>query len=169
VCKILKKCHCGSFGFAQAKYPQGDMFCEAISHFAVKIVESGIYWRQFGDWLSGGSAEMTSVEPERGEITPDLFEHLVGLAALELSPDEAEYLRRELNNQLKAIHELEAIPLDADMPMTSHGVPYTPQISPTLREDEWLPDPHPENIVRQAPETEDGYIIVPDIPHTELE
>ena len=45
-------------------------------------------------------------------ITPEIFAHLVDLAALELSPEEAEYLRRQLNNQLKAIHELEAIPLD---------------------------------------------------------
>ena len=40
------------------------------------------------------------------EITPELFNHLVELAALELNPDLAEYLLRELNNQIKAIHEL---------------------------------------------------------------
>jgi aspartyl-tRNA(Asn)/glutamyl-tRNA(Gln) amidotransferase subunit C len=58
-------------------------------------------------------------------ITPDLFEHLVQLAALELEPEEAGYLRKELNNQLKAIHELEAIPLEKNTPLASHGVPYT--------------------------------------------
>jgi len=31
-------------------------------------------------------------------ISPAIFDHLVELAALELAPDEAEYLRRELNN-----------------------------------------------------------------------
>ena len=35
------------------------------------------------------------------EITPELFEHLVELAALEITPEEADYLQRELNNQLK--------------------------------------------------------------------
>jgi aspartyl/glutamyl-tRNA(Asn/Gln) amidotransferase C subunit len=103
------------------------------------------------------------------EITPEIFDHLVLLAALELSPEEAEYLRRELNNQLKAIHELEAIPLDAATPVTSHGVPYTPEITPPTRTDEWTPYPTPREITAQAPETDEGYIIVPEIPHTELQ
>lgn len=103
------------------------------------------------------------------QITPDLFDHLVHLAALELPPEEAEYLRRELNNQLKAILELEAIPLDPGTQATSHGVPYTPTITPPPREDEWVSCPNPEEILGQAPEVEEGYIVVPDIPHTELE
>ena len=102
------------------------------------------------------------------QILPDLFNHLVQLAALELSPEEAEYLRRELNNQLKAIHELEAIPLGAETPPASHGVSYTKDTSPSLRQDEWHPYPHPEEIVAQAPDTDESYIIVPEIPHTEL-
>ncbi len=101
-------------------------------------------------------------------ITPEIFDHLVQLAALELSPDESEYLRKELNKQLKAIQELEAIPLDDTTEPASHGVPYTPEKTPALRQDEWLPHPHPEEILAQAPETEEGYIIVPEIPHTDL-
>ena len=103
------------------------------------------------------------------QITADLFDHLVQLAALDLSPEEAEYLRRELNNQLKAIQELEAIPLNPETESTSHGVPYTPVTSPAVRADEWIPHPNPEEILAQAPETEDRYIIVPDIPHEELD
>ena len=102
-------------------------------------------------------------------ISVDLFNHLVDLAALDLQPGEGEYLRGQLNYQLKAIHELEAIPLDPGTPVTSHGVPYTPEISPTPRPDEWLPFSNPEDILSQAPETEEGYIVVPDIPHTELD
>jgi len=102
-------------------------------------------------------------------ITPDLFDHLVQLAALELEPDETDYLRKELNNQLKAIHELEAIPLEEDTPLASHGVPYTQQISPAMRTDEWIPYDNAEGILEEAPEAEDGYILVPDIPHTDLE
>ena len=101
-------------------------------------------------------------------IDPATFAHLVDLAALELDPEQAEYLRRELNNQLKAIHELEAIPLGDDTSITTHGVPYTHQIAPTMRPDEWIPNPHPEDILAQAPHAEDGYIVVPDIPHEEL-
>jgi aspartyl-tRNA(Asn)/glutamyl-tRNA(Gln) amidotransferase subunit C len=102
-------------------------------------------------------------------ITPEIFNRLVQLAALELSPEEAEYLRKELNNQLKAIHELEAIPLDSATSITSHGVPYTAQTSPPIRSDNWIPFTHPEEILAQAPESEDGYILVPDIPHTDLD
>ena len=101
-------------------------------------------------------------------ITPEIFDHLVLLAALELSSEEADYLRRELNKQLRAIHELEAIPLDESTPPASHGVPYSAAISPAIRPDEWIPHPHPEQIVAQAPETDEGYIIVPEIPHTDL-
>ena len=102
-------------------------------------------------------------------ITPEVFGHLVALAALELGPDEAEYLRRELNNQLKAIHELEAIPISPDTPLASHGVPYTAQISPGLRPDRWIPWEDAEAILEQAPEIEENSIVVPDIPHTQLD
>ncbi len=97
------------------------------------------------------------------------FAHLVELAALELDPQQAEYLRRELNAQLSAIHELEAIPLDDDLPITSHGVPYTLQISAAPRADAWQPYPQPQEIIAQAPHSREGYVVVPDIPHTTLE
>lgn len=110
-----------------------------------------------------------SDEKNNQPITPELFNHLVGLAALELSAEEAEYLRQELNNQIKSIEELEAIPLIDETPITSHGVPYTPEITPAARSDEWIACPNPEEILSQAPETKDGYVIVPDIPHTDIE
>jgi aspartyl-tRNA(Asn)/glutamyl-tRNA(Gln) amidotransferase subunit C len=102
-------------------------------------------------------------------ITPEIFDHLVDLAALELNHEQAEYLRKQLNNQLKAIKELEAIPLEDDLKITSHGVPYTVQTSAPPREDEWRPYPQPGEILAQAPQLEDGYIVVPEIPHTTLE
>jgi aspartyl/glutamyl-tRNA(Asn/Gln) amidotransferase C subunit len=102
-------------------------------------------------------------------IDLETFNHLVDLASLELAPAEAEYIRRQLNNQLNAIQELEAIPLETGTGLTSHGVPFTPDISPSLREDEWIPSPYADAILKQAPETADRYIIVPDIPHTTLE
>ncbi|MDO9088195.1 MAG: aspartyl/glutamyl-tRNA amidotransferase subunit C [Anaerolineaceae bacterium] len=105
----------------------------------------------------------------REEITIDIFNHLVTLAALELDEKQAVYLRRELNQQLKAIHELEAIPLDADLKITPHGVPYTIETSPVLRKDTWLPHPNPDDILAQAPQVDDHYIIVPDIPHEKLD
>jgi len=113
-----------------------------------------------------------AIKPETNmtdPITPEIFSHLVELAALELDPAEAEYIRRQLNNQIKAINELEAIPLDVGTSLTSHGVPYTPEISPALRADEWEPSPYADTILGQAPQTEDRYFVVPDIPHTTLE
>jgi aspartyl-tRNA(Asn)/glutamyl-tRNA(Gln) amidotransferase subunit C len=74
-----------------------------------------------------------------------------------------------LNNQLKAVHELEAIPLDASTPVASHGVPYSPADSPAARPDAWEAYPKPERILEGAPETDEGYIVVPDIPHQDLE
>ncbi|MEA3325850.1 MAG: Asp-tRNA(Asn)/Glu-tRNA(Gln) amidotransferase subunit GatC [Chloroflexota bacterium] len=103
------------------------------------------------------------------EITPALFEHLVELAAFAFDPKEAEYLRRELNNQLRAIHQLEEVPLADDVPLTSHGIPYTSQSSPPLREDKWVECDNPEEILAQAPRVDDGYIIVPDLPPTKLD
>ena len=102
-------------------------------------------------------------------ISPEVFNHLVQLAALEFDQAEAEYLRRQLNNQLKAINELEAIPLDEALPATTHGVPYSPEITPPIRLDEWIACPNPEEILAQAPQVEERYVIVPDIPHTELD
>lgn len=103
------------------------------------------------------------------EISRELFDRLVQLAALELPADQAEYLRDQLNKQLKAIQELQAIPVEADTPIVSHGVPYTPQIRPAIRSDLWKPYPNPQDILDQAPDVEEGYVIVPEIPHEDLE
>jgi aspartyl/glutamyl-tRNA(Asn/Gln) amidotransferase C subunit len=120
----------------------------------------------FENVTSGGIGTM----PEnKEEITPEVFNHLVELAALALNENEADYLRSELNKQLSAVHELEAIQLDADTPPASHGVPYPPERKPNLRDDVWHPCLESEQITAQAPQFEDGYIIVPDIPHTSLE
>lgn len=102
-------------------------------------------------------------------ISPETFAHLVELAALRLTPQEAEYLLEQLNNQLKAIHELEAIPLDESLPASAHGVAYTQAISQPPREDAWQPFANLEALLNQTPQLEDRYIIVPEIPHTDLE
>jgi len=102
------------------------------------------------------------------QITREIFDHMVSLAALELNEEEAEYLRKELNNQLLAIEELVAIPLADEVEPAAHGVPYTPDTSPEVRADVHTPFPNPGEIVAQAPDTEDGYIVVPDIPHEDL-
>lgn len=109
------------------------------------------------------------MDPRTDRISIEVFAHLVELAALELEPEEAEYLRRELNHQLQAIRDLEAIELSPDLSITSHGVPYPPETRPELRADRDRPARLAEAILQQAPEVEDRYLVVPDIPHTELE
>ena len=101
-------------------------------------------------------------------ISQELFSHIAKLAALDLSPDEAEYLRGQLNNQLNSVRELEAIPLEEGTEISPYGVPFTPEISSKPRPDIWEPFLTPEEILAQAPEVDDGYFVVPEIPHTEL-
>jgi aspartyl/glutamyl-tRNA(Asn/Gln) amidotransferase C subunit len=103
------------------------------------------------------------------EISPELFAHLTSLAALELDPRESEYLRQQLNGQLKAIAELERIAVPADVPPAAHGVPFSPEMRAPLRADEALVDAVlAARILRQAPEGEEGYFVVPEIQHTQL-
>ena len=103
------------------------------------------------------------------EITPELFERLAELAALELSADDSEYLRRQLNSQLKAIHELARIPVADGIPPAAHGLTYSPDLRPALRADAPFLDPAlAARILAQAPEMEDGYFVVPEIPHTDI-
>lgn len=102
-------------------------------------------------------------------ISPQLFEKLVDLAAIALDPSESEYLRSELNNQLTAINELMAINLDESLEPALHGVPFMETDRQSLREDILSAYRNPGSIVAQAPKSEDKYIVVPDIPHSELE
>jgi aspartyl/glutamyl-tRNA(Asn/Gln) amidotransferase C subunit len=113
-------------------------------------------------------SEKTSSSAE-GSITKEIFDHLVELAALELDTEESRYLRSELNDQLRAIRELEAIQVDDNVLITSHGVPYSDAISLPLREDEIEECKEADDILDQAPEVEERYIVVPDIPHEALE
>jgi aspartyl-tRNA(Asn)/glutamyl-tRNA(Gln) amidotransferase subunit C len=102
-------------------------------------------------------------------ISREDFQKLADLASLELPEEEAEYLRKELNNQLISIEVLESIPIDAEISSAAHGLPYTDSNSPQPRSDVTRMDSHREEILAQAPELEEGYIVVPDIAQEELE
>ena len=114
----------------------------------------------------GGESRMSKSEQE---ISRETFDHLVELAALELRQEESDYLHTQLNNQLSAVHILEAIDIPENVPPASHGVSYTVENSPALRPDTWEVCPEPDAILEQAPAVDERYIIVPDIPHTTLE
>ncbi|MGI6259201.1 MAG: Asp-tRNA(Asn)/Glu-tRNA(Gln) amidotransferase subunit GatC [Anaerolineaceae bacterium] len=93
-------------------------------------------------------------------ITPELFEKLVGLAALELSEEERTYLFEEMNHQLASVESLRQIQIPEGVAPSLHGL--IPEgISP--RADEWKAFAKPEQIVELAPESEEGMIAVPDV------
>ncbi|HOT25749.1 MAG TPA: aspartyl/glutamyl-tRNA amidotransferase subunit C [Anaerolineaceae bacterium] len=92
-------------------------------------------------------------------ITPELFAKLVTLAALELTPEESEYLRTELNHQLAAVKELSEIKLAEGVQPSLHGLDC--QGNPP-RPDEWLPFPDSAAILALAPESNGEYFHVPD-------
>lgn len=102
------------------------------------------------------------------QISPDLFNHLVELAALELTAEEGEYLRDQLNKQLKSIEELAAIPIPEGTPPATHGVPFPPELRAPLRKDTAVQAPEAGAIQSGAPQTSDGYFVVPEIPHEDL-
>jgi len=112
---------------------------------------------------------MSEERSGRGEISVNVFDHLVELAALALDPEEREYLRRELNGQLRAIRALEAIDVDEALPITSHGVPYSDATRPSIRIDKARDAKLAEAILAQAPMVENRYLVVPDIPQEALE
>jgi len=93
-------------------------------------------------------------------ISPELFNKLVGLAALELTAEESAYLFEELNHQLTSVEALSQIPLPEGIEPSLHGLDC---LGAPPRRDEWLPFPTPEEIIALAPETEDDMIAVPDV------
>ncbi len=97
-------------------------------------------------------------------ITLEMFTKLVDLAALELDPEQSDYLRTELNHQLAAVKELSEIALDDSVKPSLHGVECQPK---PPRQDVWQAFPHPEEIIAMAPESQDGMIVVPDVANTE--
>lgn len=105
----------------------------------------------------------------QNEITKELFKHLVELAEFDLAPDEAEYLRKELNRQLTAIKTLETIILDDETRPISHGIPYPAEQRAGIRPDEIIPCEDVDAILAQAPIVSERYLIVPEIPHEELD
>jgi aspartyl/glutamyl-tRNA(Asn/Gln) amidotransferase C subunit len=103
------------------------------------------------------------------KITKDVFDRLAELAALALQPEEANYLHQQLNNQLSAIDQLLAVPLDNETPVAAHGVPYTADNSQPIRGDKADPYKEPDAILSQAPEVSERSIVVQDIPHEGLD
>ena len=90
------------------------------------------------------------------QITPDLIKYLEKLARITLSEDEEKKVGNELQDILPYIDMLNALDTDGVEAM-SHCFPVTN----VMREDEVAPSMSPDEIVANAPESQDGYFVVP--------
>ena len=90
------------------------------------------------------------------QITPDLIKYLEKLARITLSEDEEKKVGNELQYILTYIDMLNELDTDGVEAM-SHCFPVTN----VMREDEVAPSMSPDEIVANAPESQDGYFVVP--------
>ncbi len=78
------------------------------------------------------------------------------LAGLRLSPEERERLRAELRKILAYFQKLQEIPTEGVPPFSP-----LPGVTNALREDEPGPSLPQEEALKNAPEKEDGFFLVP--------
>ena len=101
-------------------------------------------------------------------IDDTLFQNLLQTAALKRSAEEAAILKKELNEQVKIIRQLDSISLSEEIEPVIHGNPYPTQIRCKLRDDISIPFEKAAEITAQTPVVEDGYIVSPDVPHRRI-
>ncbi|PKO20039.1 Asp-tRNA(Asn)/Glu-tRNA(Gln) amidotransferase GatCAB subunit C [candidate division BRC1 bacterium HGW-BRC1-1] len=89
-------------------------------------------------------------------IDEEMVRHVATLARLELSDDEVEGFRTDLDMILTHSSQLDELDT-TDVPPTSHSLP----LSNVFREDVITPSLTPEDALSNAPEQEDGYFKVP--------
>ncbi len=90
------------------------------------------------------------------QITPDLIKYLEKLARITLSEDEEKKVGNELQDILTYIDMLNELDTDGVEAM-SHCFPVTN----VMREDEAQPSMSADEIVANAPESQDGCFVVP--------
>ena len=90
------------------------------------------------------------------QITPDLIKYLEKLARITLTEDEEKKVGNELHDILTYIDMLNELDTDGVEAM-SHCFPVTN----VMREDEVQPSMSADEIVANAPESQDGCFVVP--------
>jgi aspartyl-tRNA(Asn)/glutamyl-tRNA(Gln) amidotransferase subunit C len=95
------------------------------------------------------------------ELTPEEVDHVALLARLELTADERERMRAELNAILEHFARLNELNTE-DVPPTSHPLP----IQNVFREDEARASLPRDSFLREAPHAEDEFFVVPRIVET---
>ena len=101
-------------------------------------------------------------------ISIKTFSQLAAVGGIELTADEAEDLRGEINRQMRVIRQLEAIPLEDHIRPVIRGNPYPEGVRCELREDIPLPFGNSDGIIAQAPSVRDRCIVSPDVPHQRI-
>jgi aspartyl-tRNA(Asn)/glutamyl-tRNA(Gln) amidotransferase subunit C len=91
-------------------------------------------------------------------VDADTVRRIAHLARIAVAEDEVEHLRDELNAMLAFVEQLEEVKVDGVEPMTS----VTP-MTMKKRADEVTDGGIAEDIVKNAPATEDNYFIVPKV------
>jgi aspartyl-tRNA(Asn)/glutamyl-tRNA(Gln) amidotransferase subunit C len=92
------------------------------------------------------------------ELTLEEVEHVALLARLELTPQERERLRADLNVILEHFARLRELDT-TDVPPTSHAIP----MENVFREDETRPCLPREAFLSEAPEANEEFFVVPAI------
>ena len=90
------------------------------------------------------------------QITPDLIKYLESLARITLDKDKKKKVGKELQDILTYIDKLNELDTEGVEAM-SHCFPLTN----VLRKDEVKPSMSPDEIVANAPESQDGTFVVP--------
>jgi aspartyl-tRNA(Asn)/glutamyl-tRNA(Gln) amidotransferase subunit C len=91
-------------------------------------------------------------------VDADTVRRIAHLARIAVAEDEVEHLKDELNAMLAFVEQLEEVKVDGVEPMTS----VTP-MTMKKRADEVTDGGIAEDIVRNAPASEDNYFIVPKV------
>jgi len=91
-------------------------------------------------------------------ITKEEVEHVARLARLELTDEEVELFRSQLDVVLERAQRIQALDLD-DVPPTAHPV----ELTNVWRDDVVAPIDDPMPILESAPAIEDGRFRVPQI------
>jgi len=91
-------------------------------------------------------------------VDADTVRRIAHLARIAVAEDEIEHLKDELNAMLAFVEQLEEVKVDGVEPMTS----VTP-MTMKKRVDEVTDGGIAEDIVKNAPATEDNYFIVPKV------
>ncbi len=90
------------------------------------------------------------------QITPELIKYLESLARITLTESEEEKVGKELQDILTYIDTLNELDT-TDVEAMSHSFP----VANVFRKDEVKPSMSPDEIVANAPESQDGAFVVP--------